>query len=194
MAPFIGSSVMCRCYQGQQIANGARMATSCQLLPYLADVLEGCSSLAASGCRRGAQAIPCPSDGRGDEKVTEESEGSSYRAPTIYDVAKAAGVAASTVSRAFARPGRVNAQTAQRVRQAAQQLGYRANPLARATSTGRTSMIAVIISDITNPFYFGDHSGCSSGCGRCRVHDAAGGRAGIGRVGTRSAGPRPPNS
>ena len=87
--------------------------------------------------------------------MTEESEGSSYRAPTIYDVAKAAGVAASTVSRAFARPGRVNAQTAQRVRQAAQQLGYRANPLARATSTGRTSMIAVIISDITNPFYFG---------------------------------------
>jgi len=87
--------------------------------------------------------------------VTEESGESSYRAPTIYDVAKAAGVAASTVSRAFARPGRVNAQTAQRVRQAAQQLGYRANPLARATSTGRTSMIAVIISDITNPFYFG---------------------------------------
>ena len=78
-----------------------------------------------------------------------------YRAPTIYDVAKAAGVAASTVSRAFARPGRVNAQTAERVRQAAEQLGYRTNPIARATSTGRTSMIAVIISDITNPFYFG---------------------------------------
>ncbi|MFM6849412.1 MAG: LacI family DNA-binding transcriptional regulator, partial [Terrabacter sp.] len=30
------------------------------------------------------------------------------RRPTIYDVAEAAGVAASTVSRAFARPGRVN--------------------------------------------------------------------------------------
>ena len=87
--------------------------------------------------------------------MTEESPETLYRAPTIYDVAKAAGVAPSTVSRAFARPGRVNAVTAQRVRQAAEQLGYRTNPLARATSTGRTSMIAVMISDITNPFYFG---------------------------------------
>lgn len=77
------------------------------------------------------------------------------RPPTIYDVAKAAGVAASTVSRAFSRPGRVNAETAERIRTAAQTLGYRTNPLARALPTGRTSMIAVIISDITNPFYFG---------------------------------------
>ena len=76
------------------------------------------------------------------------------RPPTIYDVAKAAGVAASTVSRAFSRPGRVNADTAERIRTAAQALGYRTNPLARALPTGRTSMIAVIISDITNPFYF----------------------------------------
>ena len=76
------------------------------------------------------------------------------RPPTIYDVAKAAGVAASTVSRAFSRPGRVNAETAERIRGAAQALGYRTNPLARALPTGRTSMIALIISDITNPFYF----------------------------------------
>ena len=76
------------------------------------------------------------------------------RPPTIYDVAKAAGVAASTVSRTFSRPGRVNAETAERIRAAAVTLGYRTNPLARALPTGRTSMIAVIISDITNPFYF----------------------------------------
>lgn len=77
------------------------------------------------------------------------------RSPTIYDVARAAGVAASTVSRALARPGRVNAATAERIREAAAALGYHANPLARALPTGRSSMIAVIISDITNPFYFG---------------------------------------
>src|SRR5664279_5889324 len=76
------------------------------------------------------------------------------RPPTIYDVAKATGVAASTVSRAFSRPGRVNADTAERIRLAAADLGYRTNPLARALPTGRTSMIAVMISDITNPFYF----------------------------------------
>ena len=72
---------------------------------------------------------------------------------TIYDVARLAGVAPSTVSRAFARPGRVNAETAARIRAAAAELGYRANPLARALSTSKTRMIALMISDVTNPFY-----------------------------------------
>jgi DNA-binding LacI/PurR family transcriptional regulator len=75
------------------------------------------------------------------------------QATTIYDVARLAGVAPSTVSRAFARPGRVNADTAARIRAAAAELGYRANPLARALSTSRTRMIALTISDITNPFF-----------------------------------------
>ncbi|GAA3725311.1 LacI family transcriptional regulator [Spinactinospora alkalitolerans] len=74
--------------------------------------------------------------------------------PTIYDVARAAGVAPSTVSRAFSRPGRVKAETAERIRMVATELGYRTNPLARALSTTRTSMIALILSDITNPFHF----------------------------------------
>jgi DNA-binding LacI/PurR family transcriptional regulator len=75
------------------------------------------------------------------------------RPVTIYDVAREAGVVASTVSRAFARPGRVNAVTAERVRVAAQHLGYRVNPLARALPTGKTSIIALTISDVSNPFF-----------------------------------------
>lgn len=75
------------------------------------------------------------------------------RPPTIYDVAREAGVAVSTVSRSFSRPGRVNAETADRIRVIAERMGYRANPLAKALPTGRTSMIALVISDITNPFY-----------------------------------------
>jgi LacI family transcriptional regulator len=74
--------------------------------------------------------------------------------PTIYDVARVAGVAPSTVSRAFSRPGRVNSVTAQHIRDVAEQLGYRVNPIARALSTQRTRMIALVVSDITNPFYF----------------------------------------
>lgn len=72
---------------------------------------------------------------------------------TIYDVARAAGVAPSTVSRAFSRPGRVNSATAERIRQVADDLGYRANPLARALSTSRSLMIALMVSDVANPFY-----------------------------------------
>ncbi|MHA6670376.1 LacI family DNA-binding transcriptional regulator [Homoserinimonas sp. A447] len=74
--------------------------------------------------------------------------------PTIYDVAAACGVAPSTVSRAFSRPGRVNAETAARIRQVAADIGYRTNPIARALPTGRTSLLAVIVADVTNPFFF----------------------------------------
>lgn len=74
--------------------------------------------------------------------------------PTIYDVARAAGVAPSTVSRAFSRPGRVKSETAERIRAVAAELGYRTNPVARALPTGRTGMIAMVLSDVTNPFYF----------------------------------------
>jgi DNA-binding LacI/PurR family transcriptional regulator len=74
------------------------------------------------------------------------------RAPTIYDVARAAGVAPSTVSRAFARPERVSATTAERIRAVAAELGFRTNPLARALPTGRTLLIALVVPDIANPF------------------------------------------
>jgi LacI family repressor for deo operon, udp, cdd, tsx, nupC, and nupG len=85
---------------------------------------------------------------------------------TIYDVARAAGVAPSTVSRAFSRPGRVSSETAERVRQVAQDLGYRANPVARALSTARTRMIALVVSDITNPFYSGIVRGAQDAAGK----------------------------
>ncbi|MCY1136562.1 LacI family DNA-binding transcriptional regulator [Actinoplanes sp. Pm04-4] len=75
------------------------------------------------------------------------------RRVTIDDVAKAAGVAASTVSRAFSRPGRVSFETGERIRRVAAELGYRAGSLARALPSGATSMIALAVSDITNPFY-----------------------------------------
>ncbi|PWU50234.1 LacI family transcriptional regulator [Micromonospora globispora] len=72
---------------------------------------------------------------------------------TIYHVALEAGVAPSTVSRAFSKPSRVNSDTAQRIRQVAERLGYRTNPLARALTTSRTHMIALVIADITNPVF-----------------------------------------
>ncbi|MEQ0558227.1 LacI family DNA-binding transcriptional regulator [Amycolatopsis sp. NEAU-NG30] len=75
--------------------------------------------------------------------------------PTIYDVAKSAGVAASTVSRAFSRPGRVSARTAAHVHAVAAELGYRATPLTGRPPATRTSTVALVVSDVTNPVYFG---------------------------------------
>ncbi|MGK5682972.1 LacI family DNA-binding transcriptional regulator [Actinoplanes sp. URMC 104] len=73
--------------------------------------------------------------------------------PTIYDVAREAGVAASTVSRAYARPGRVNADTAQRIFEAAQRLGYRSGATRQAAPAGGQNAIALVVADVTNPFY-----------------------------------------
>ena len=74
--------------------------------------------------------------------------------PTIYDVAAAAGVATSTVSRAFSSPTRVSASTREKVLAAAAELGYRPNPHARALLSGRHHTVAMVVSDITNPHYF----------------------------------------
>jgi LacI family transcriptional regulator len=75
--------------------------------------------------------------------------------PTIYDVAREAGVAASTVSRAYARPGRVNTDTARKVFEAAKRLGYRSDQLEAHQPDGRgvREAIALVIADVTNPFY-----------------------------------------
>lgn len=75
--------------------------------------------------------------------------------PSIYDVARKAGVSASTVSRAFARPGRVSHQTAQRIFAAAEDIGYRSLHVTGSARSGtqQTSTIALVIADIRNPVY-----------------------------------------
>src|SRR6185436_3039218 len=77
------------------------------------------------------------------------------RRATITDVAEAAGVAASTVSRAFSNPGRVNHQTRAHVLAVAERLGYAPNPTARALESGRTNTMALLVPDITNPYFAG---------------------------------------
>ncbi|MBG6239258.1 LacI family transcriptional regulator [Mycetocola sp. CAN_C7] len=76
-------------------------------------------------------------------------------APTIYDVARLAGVNPSTVSRALSQPGRINIKTEERIHQAAKDLNYRLNPMARALPTGRTNTLGLLLADITNPMIFG---------------------------------------
>lgn len=78
----------------------------------------------------------------------------SDRPATIGDVAAAAGVAASTVSRALNNPGRVNFRTRERIQRIAAELNYVPSTQARALSSGRTRTVALLVPDITNPFYF----------------------------------------
>ncbi|MCP8939317.1 LacI family transcriptional regulator [Alsobacter sp. SYSU M60028] len=74
-------------------------------------------------------------------------------APTISEVADAAGVSRATVSRAFTRPGMLSPGTVARVREVAGRIGYVPNQVARALSTGRHGNIALIVPDVANPFF-----------------------------------------
>jgi DNA-binding LacI/PurR family transcriptional regulator len=73
--------------------------------------------------------------------------------PTISDIAKAAGVSTSTVSRAFSHPEMLKEETVNQIRSIATQLNYVPNPMARALSTGRQGNIAIVVPDIANPFF-----------------------------------------
>ncbi|MBG6090605.1 LacI family DNA-binding transcriptional regulator [Actinomadura viridis] len=72
---------------------------------------------------------------------------------SIRAVASAAGVSASTVSRALNNPELVNAETRRRVLECADRLGYRPNRAARSLVLGRTSNVGLIVPDIANPAF-----------------------------------------
>ena len=74
-------------------------------------------------------------------------------APTIRDVAIAAGVARSTVSRVFTRPELLSPETVTRILALAAEMGYIPDHTARSLSTGRRDTIALLVPDIANPFF-----------------------------------------
>jgi DNA-binding LacI/PurR family transcriptional regulator len=74
---------------------------------------------------------------------------------TSVDVARRCGVSQSTVSLVFSgkAAGRISASTEAAVREAAAELGYRPNVAARALKTGAARTVALVVPDITNPFF-----------------------------------------
>jgi LacI family transcriptional regulator len=73
--------------------------------------------------------------------------------PSLIDVAREAGVSIATVSRALSQPELLRADTLQRVREAAQQLGYRPDRAARTLASGRSSTIGVVIPTLNSPIF-----------------------------------------
>jgi len=72
---------------------------------------------------------------------------------SIRDVATRAGVSIATVSRAVNRIPTVNPELAERVWKAIDEIGYLPNTQARALVSGRSRMLGLIVSEITNPFF-----------------------------------------
>jgi DNA-binding LacI/PurR family transcriptional regulator len=72
---------------------------------------------------------------------------------SIDDVAAAAGVHRSTVSRAFSRPDAVKKETRDHILEVAASMGYTMSPLAQALRTKNSTLVPLIVPDITNPFF-----------------------------------------
>ncbi|MEU9333602.1 LacI family DNA-binding transcriptional regulator [Streptomyces sp. NPDC048290] len=83
--------------------------------------------------------------------------------PTSRDVAQAAGVSQAAVSLVLGDKwrGRVSAPTAQRVRDAARDLGYRPNLAARNLRLGHTRTVLLVVPALTTEFFAGVYTGAA---------------------------------
>ena len=72
---------------------------------------------------------------------------------TIKDIAEHTGVSYATVSRTLNHLNGVSPATRDKVLAAAEEMGYRPNILARSLKTNKTNTIALLVPDISNPFF-----------------------------------------
>jgi DNA-binding LacI/PurR family transcriptional regulator len=72
---------------------------------------------------------------------------------TIHDVARLAEVSTATVSRVLSGGKPVSTQVADRVRAAAQEVGYRPNPAAQTLLRGSSQTVGVVAPDLANPYF-----------------------------------------
>jgi LacI family transcriptional regulator len=75
------------------------------------------------------------------------------REPTILDVAKAAGVSRTTVSRVFNEPLKVSPRARAHVQAAMERLGYRVNVAARSLRTAKSSLVGLLVPAISNDVF-----------------------------------------
>lgn len=72
---------------------------------------------------------------------------------TSFEVAARAGVSRSAVSRVFTPGASVSRAMEAKVRQAAEELGYRPNVLARAVKAGQSKIVGLLVAYLENQFY-----------------------------------------
>src|SRR5437764_14912384 len=71
---------------------------------------------------------------------------------SIYDIAKKARVAPSTVSRALEDHPRIGAETKKRIQALAQEMGYIASTVAKSLAANKTWTIGMVLAAISDPF------------------------------------------
>ena len=107
---------------------------------------------------------------RVDEQHTAAASSAEGRAhPTIHDVARAAGVSISTVSKALNGQGKLREETRRKVQDAATQLGFRPNDLAQSLLRGRTFTVGLLTTDSYGRFSLPILSGIEDALGPTRM-------------------------
>src|SRR5947199_9150701 len=71
---------------------------------------------------------------------------------SIEDIARAAGVSHSTVSRALRDSSLISADVRERIQQLAREMGYTPNAIAQSLQTQRTNTIGLVLTSIDDPF------------------------------------------
>jgi len=85
---------------------------------------------------------------------------------TITDVAKRAGVSVATISRYLSG---FTVRNSEEIREVISELNYRPSAAARNLKSGRTGIIAIIVPDVTNPFFASIVEGAESAVGDDRM-------------------------
>jgi len=94
---------------------------------------------------------------------------SQIAAPTIYDVARAAGVAIGTASKALNGQGKLRPETRTRVQDAAERLGFRPNDLAQSLLRGRSFTVGLLTTDSYGRFSIPLMQGIEDALGVARI-------------------------
>lgn len=85
-------------------------------------------------------------------KTTTTDKPSNRRAVSIQDIAQAAGVSHSTVSRALRNSELISTKVRERIQQLAQEMGYTPNAVAQSLKRERTNTVGLVVTSISDPF------------------------------------------
>lgn len=81
---------------------------------------------------------------------------------TIYDIAKEAGVSASTVSRVLTNSANVRKEKREKIQALIDKYNFKPNALAKSLSDTRSNLIGIISADVRNPFYSAVYIACEN--------------------------------
>jgi len=92
-------------------------------------------------------------DQQHEKKVKDRRNNSRTKPATLSDIARVAGVSKMSVSRAINNRPKISEETRERVLKVARRLNYQPNRYARALTTNRSYLIAIVVPDLTHSFF-----------------------------------------